>query len=102
MIPLIDKEKTGKQIRKYMNLRGLTVQDVKTYLSLGCVQSVYHWLDGQSLPSLDNLYALSELLQVPMDLLIVGNRNFEPALDLPEWARRVLCYYRLLHGCNAA
>lgn len=102
MIPLIDKEKTGKQIRKYMNLRGLTVQDVKTYLSLGCVQSVYHWLDGQSLPSLDNLYALSELLQVPMDLLIVGNRNFEPALDLPEWTRRVLCYYRLLHGCNAA
>ena len=59
MVPVIDKRKTGEQIRKYMNLRGLTVQDVKTYLSLGCVQSVYHWLDGQSAPSLDNLYALS-------------------------------------------
>ena len=75
MIPVIDKESTGKQIRQYMNLRGFSVQDVKEYLSLGCVQSVYHWLDGQALPTLDNLYALSEMLQVPMENLIVGSRN---------------------------
>jgi len=49
MVLMIDSKKTGKQIRKYMALRGLTVQDVKEYLSLGCVQSVYHWLDGQSM-----------------------------------------------------
>lgn len=74
MTPTIDKERTGKQIRKYMNLRGVSVQDVATYLYLGCVQSIYHWLNGQALPTLDNLYALSEMLQVPMDNLIVGSR----------------------------
>ena len=102
MVPVIDKRKTGEQIRKYMNLRGLTVQDVKTYLSLGCVQSVYHWLDGQSAPNLDNLYALSELLRVPMDLLVAGNRSCEPEANLPTGAIRLLRYYCLLYECMAA
>ena len=102
MVPVIDKRKTGEQIRKYMNLRGLTVQDVKTYLSLGCVQSVYHWLDGQSAPNLDNLYALSELLRVPMDLLVAGNRSYKPEANLPTGAIRLLRYYRLLYECIAA
>ncbi|MBR1856273.1 MAG: helix-turn-helix transcriptional regulator, partial [Oribacterium sp.] len=70
MTPTIDKEKTGQQIRLLMRERGLTVRDVESALSLACVQSVYHWLDGQSLPTVDNLYALSELLKVPMDTLI--------------------------------
>ena len=102
MVPVIDKRKTGEQIRKYMNLRGLTVQDVKIYLSLGCVQSVYHWLDGQSAPNLDNLYALSELLRVPMDLLVAGNRSYKPETNLPTGAIRLLRYYRLLYECRAA
>ena len=102
MVPVIDKRKTGEQIRKYMNLRGLTVQDVKTYLSLGCVQSVYHWLDGQRAPNLDNLYALSELLRVPMDLLVAGNRSYKPETNLPTGAIRLLRYYRLLYECRAA
>ena len=101
MVPVIDKQKTGNQIRKYMNLRGLSVQDVKTYLSLGCVQSVYQWLDGQSAPSLDNLYALSELLRVPMDLLVAGNRSYQPEVNLPACAKRLLRYYRLVHECMA-
>ena len=102
MVPVIDKRKTGEQIRKYMNLRGLTVQDVKTYLSLGCVQSVYHWLDGQSAPNLDNLYALSELLRVPMDLLVAGNRSYKPEANLPTGAIRLLRYYRFLYECMVA
>jgi len=67
MIPVINKVRTGKLINLYMNMRGLTVKDVADRLSLGCVQSVYHWLSGRSLPSLDNLYALSRILKVPID-----------------------------------
>ena len=102
MTPLIEKAKTGEQIRKIMRLRGITVQDVKVHLSLGCVQSVYHWLDGQSLPTLDNLYALSELLQVPMDMLVVGNRRYHPETKIQRGAERLLRYYRLLQDCMAA
>ena len=48
----IDKVRTGQQIRLLMEKRGVTVRDVKNALSLACVQSVYHWLDGQSMPTL--------------------------------------------------
>ena len=70
----IDKTKTGQQIRLLMEKRGVTVKDVKDALSLACVQSVYHWLDGQSMPTLDNLYILSDLLRVPMDMLFCERR----------------------------
>ena len=49
----IDKVRTGQQIRLLMEKRGVTVRDVKNALSLACVQSVYHWLDGQSMPTLE-------------------------------------------------
>ena len=71
-------------------------------LSLACVQSVYHWLDGQSMPTLDNLYALSDLLKVPMDMLVYGNRRYDPNKNIPEGAERLFRYYRLIQECMAA
>lgn len=98
----IDKVKTGQQIRLLMEKRGVTVRDVKNALSLACVQSVYHWLDGQSMPTLDNLYALSDLLKVPMDMLVYGNRRYDPNKNNPEGAERLFRYYRLIQECMAA
>ena len=98
----IDKVRTGQQIRLLMEKRGVTVRDVKNALSLACVQSVYHWLDGQSMPTLDNLYALGDLLKVPMDMLVCGNRRYDPGKNIPEGAERHFRYYRLIHDCMAA
>ena len=98
----IDKVRTGQQIRLLMEKRGVTVRDVKNVLSLACVQSVYHWLDGQSMPTLDNLYALSDLLEVPMDMLVCGNRRYDPGKNIPEGAERLFRYYRLIQECMAA
>lgn len=102
MTPTIDKVKTGQQIRLLMERRGITVRDVRDALSLGCVQSVYHWLDGQSMPTLDNLYALSELLKVPMDMLVRGNRQYDPGKNILPGAERLMRYYRMLQDCMAA
>ena len=98
----IDKVRTGQQIRLLMEKRGVTVRDVKNALSLACVQSVYHWLDGQSMPTLDNLYALSDLLKVPIDMLVCGNRCYDPGKNIPEGAERLFRYYRLIQECMAA
>ena len=95
----IDKTKTGQQIRLLMEKRGVTVKDVKDALSLACVQSVYHWLDGQSMPTLDNLYILSDLLRVPMDMLVYGNRRFNPVIIVPSGAERLFRYYMLIQEC---
>ena len=75
MFPIIDKRKTGINIRRIMDMRGLTVKDVQEYLELGSVQRIYHWINGISMPTIDNLYALSDLFHVPIDLLVCGNRK---------------------------
>lgn len=97
MFPTIDKRKTGINLQKIMAKNGLTVRDVKEYLGLGSVQSVYHWLNGISLPTVDNLYALSELFRVPVDGLICGNRQARSA-EMPRGRRdagyrRIYAYY---------
>ena len=74
MYPIIDKEKTGRRIRELMEERKISVKDVRDSLALESVQSVYYWINGRSIPTIDNLYALSQLLQVPIDGMICGNR----------------------------
>ena len=75
MFPTIDKQATGRQLKKLMQERGYTAKDIQEYLFLGSVQSVYHWLNGLSMPTIDNLYALSELFGLPIDEMVRGNRE---------------------------
>lgn len=96
MYPLIDKDATGKQIKKIMDYRGITVKQIQEALGLSCVQGIYHWINGISLPSLDNLYALSELLQVPMDSLVCGSRKYVPEVWYDAQQHRLLAYYQKL------
>lgn len=70
---MINKKATGIRLRKIMDERGLSVKDVQDYLGLAGVQSIYHWLNGITVPSVDNLYALKVLFQVPIDEMLCGN-----------------------------
>ncbi|MBQ9062063.1 MAG: helix-turn-helix transcriptional regulator [Eubacterium sp.] len=102
MYPTIDKVKTGQNLKILLQERGITVKDVQDYLGLACVQGIYHWLDGRSLPTVDNLYALSELLLVPVDHLLVGNRIFSDDLKQHSTGLRLHLYHCALHGTEAA
>lgn len=73
MFPTINKKETGVNLRRIMDMRGVKPKDIQEYLVFGCVQSVYRWLDGVSMPTVDNLYAISKMLQVPMDSIVCGN-----------------------------
>lgn len=87
IFPVIDKRKTGVNLRRIMDERGLTVKDVKEYLHLGSVQSIYHWLNGECLPSVDNLYAMSQLFQISVDDLLCGNRRILTVMESAQCAR---------------
>ena len=106
MFPLIDKRETGIQLRRIMDRLGISARDVQEYLGLGCVQSVYRWLDGHSMPTVDNLYALSELFQMPMDEIVCGNRAPIATNKVSEMLNaqesRLLVYGEMLFGKNAA
>ena len=73
--PTIDPVATGKNITRLRKQRGLTVKDLQDWFGFLEPRAIYKWQTGQSLPSIDNLYALSILLDVPMDSIIVGTYN---------------------------
>lgn len=72
--PTIDMKRTGQNLKRITEDRGLNASQLQSYLGLACVQTIYRWYAGSALPSLDNLLALSRLFQVSMDRLIVENR----------------------------
>ncbi|MCI8890782.1 MAG: helix-turn-helix transcriptional regulator [Eubacterium sp.] len=68
----IDVVQTGQKMKKICSTHGLTVKMIQEQLYLGTFQSVYAWFSGKSLPSLDNIYRLSQILNVPIDHMVVG------------------------------
>ena len=98
MFPTIDKRATGINLRRLMDEREITVKDVQKFLGLGCVESVYRWLDGVSMPTIDHLYALSVLFQVPIDTIVCGNRKTHVSVRTVKKdnsrEKRLFAYYR--------
>ena len=75
IFPTINLKETGINLRRIMDKRGITPKDIKEFLNLGSIQTVYNWFNGLNMPTVDNLYALSQLLRVPIDVIICGNRK---------------------------
>ena len=69
--PVIDLVATGDNIRRLRLERGLTVRDIQSYFGFEEPRAIYKWQKGESLPTVDNLYALGTLLEVPMDQILV-------------------------------
>ena len=69
--PVIDLAATGRNIVRIRRERGLTVRDLQRYFGFEEPRAIYKWQRGENLPSVDNLYALSRILQVPMDSILV-------------------------------
>ena len=78
MYPLIDREATGQRLRQIMKQQNVSPRALQDYLGLACVQSIYRWLDGTSVPTVDNLYAMAQLFHMPIDAMICGNMDPVP------------------------
>ncbi len=70
--PVIDPVATGKNIVRLRKARGLTVRDLQEYFGFEAPQAIYKWQRGQSLPTVDNLFALSALLGVSIEDILVS------------------------------
>ena len=104
--PTINLKETGINLRRIMDKRGITPKDIKEFLNLGSIQTVYNWCNGLNMPTIDNLYALSQLLQVPIDEIICGNRKAimpEPIVIIEDpRMRRLYAYCKQLNKVKAA
>jgi transcriptional regulator with XRE-family HTH domain len=114
--PVIDPVATGANICRLRKDRGLTVRDLQQYFGFEEPQAIYKWQRGQSLPSVDNLYALSALLQVPMNEIIISTSHIVPfellrsfytgifsgTVGVAEFQNRLDPYPLALHGLTPA
>ncbi len=106
VFPTINLKETGINLHRIMDKRGITPKDIKEFLNLGSIQTVYNWCNGLNLPTIDNLYALSQFLQVTMDELICGNGKAikaEPivVIENPR-SKRLYAYYKQLNKMAVA
>ena len=96
----IDQIKTGAKIKKMLKASGYEVRDIQEYLHLSCPQSIYRWFKGKILPSVEHLCALSKLLNVHMeDLLVLQGQSIEDYIvevTDDERIRRLLLYMKCL------
>ena len=69
--PVIDLARTGRSIELHRRQAGLTVRDLQTYFGFEYPQAIYKWQHGDSLPTVDNLVALSVIFEVPIDEIVI-------------------------------
>lgn len=74
--PEYNKELIGDNLRRCRQERNLSVEQVREYLGLGSIQSIYKWEEGRSFPQADNLFALMELYGMELKDLLYGHRQF--------------------------
>lgn len=72
-IKIIDYSATNKRIRKLIAEKGLTPKQIQRRLQLSSVQAVYKWISksGNTIPSIENLVMLAEILECQVDDILV-------------------------------
>jgi len=95
--PVLDFKATGERINQLRKDNNLRVTDVAEYMGFESTQAVYKWQRGESLPTVDNLYALSRLLHTSVDDILIGEkeRDDEPSLSFSFYI--FLCFFVLLN-----
>ena len=81
----INLEATGKRMEELLKASGISAIDLAKRLGVSN-QAVYKWLKGKSLPTLDNMYQISQICKVPIDDIIVAGVKY--SYYVPE------CYVR--------
>ena len=69
-IPVVDLRQTGCVIQELREARGISVRDLQKQLGFATPQAIYKWQHGDTLPTVDNLVALSAIFAVPVDAIL--------------------------------
>ena len=69
--PTIDMVKTGQNIIRLRQQKGLSVKELQDIFGFATPQAIYKWQHGTAIPTVDNLVVLSAVFGVPLDDLLV-------------------------------
>lgn len=68
---VVNMKQTGENIANLRSRCGLSVRELQCLLGFSTPQAIYKWQHGVSLPTVDNLVALSAIFAVPIDDILV-------------------------------
>lgn len=79
----IDAVATGKRIKELRKQKGLRVVDISDHMGFFEPQAVYKWQRGECLPTLQNIFCLSQLFETTIDDIVrcAGQEREEERTD---------------------
>jgi transcriptional regulator with XRE-family HTH domain len=69
-IPVVNLKQTVQNIYLLREQSGISVKELQLLLGFATPQAIYKWQHGDSLPTVDNLVALSAIFSVPIDSIL--------------------------------
>ena len=69
--PEIDVHATGLNICSRLEAHEILKSELRLYLGYTSAEAIYRWPEGKNLPTLQNLYAISQILGVSINELLV-------------------------------
>ncbi len=69
--PVIDVKATGLNICSRLEAHEILKSELRLYLGYTSAEAIYRWPEGKNLPTLQNLYAISRILGVSINDLLV-------------------------------
>ena len=73
--PVLDAKATGARIKELRKEKHIKVEEISRFMGFETDQAVYKWQRGESLPTVDNLYALSKLFGTTVDDILQGSKE---------------------------
>lgn len=70
-LPVVNMKQTGLNIALLREQRGISVKQLQGMMGFATPQAIYKWQHGESLPTVDNLVALSAIFSVSIDAILV-------------------------------
>lgn len=64
-------ERTGQNIASLRRQHGMSVRQLQDMMGFSTPQAIYKWQRGETLPTVDNLVALSAIFAVPIDAILI-------------------------------
>ena len=96
--PVLDAAATGARIKELRVANHLRVEDIARFMGFESEQAVYKWQRGESLPTVDNLYALSFLLGTTVDDILRGKKEKDESPSFPFYDKQGACHRYTVTG----
>ena len=74
-MPVINMVATGAKIKELIIGKGMAIKDVQKAFGFASPYPVYKWINGQSLPAIENLVVLAKMMDITVDDLLVVDIN---------------------------